>query len=178
MLSTKKVLVKNEHGYLTNRGKSRYWGVTTGIDAIGKDYWIVSFNALDLNQTVTLRSPSFTLTETDAARVAAYIYEQGQTYAGLDSNPIRSSCGRYLMHINRTLRSIHRTRYNSEFLVDSTVERLDDHLASGPTTNKPAAPATRSPIPQGPFEVLLALIDRMELTTEQRLQLIARVTAK
>jgi len=177
MLKASKVLPKNEHGYINGRGKSKYWGVTTAVDANGKDYWVVSFQAIDLDMTLTIR-PSFKIKEEDAARVAAYVYEQGQKYATLQSDLILSTCGRYVLHINRTNRQIYKTPlkpgmeiYNQsrpsldEFVTDSVVPVVKQ-TEEKKKVNKEA------------FDALLVLLSQMDFTQEQTIAIVGKLTSK
>lgn len=73
-----KQLPRDEYGYINNRGRSRYWGVTVAHDPHGKDQWVVSYKPADGSVTHSLRSESFSLSEKDAALIGAAIYESGQ----------------------------------------------------------------------------------------------------
>lgn len=74
-----KKLTRDEFGYVNNRGRSQYWGVTVAPDERGRDTWVVSYKPADGTETHSLRPTNFALTERDAARIAAAVYETGQT---------------------------------------------------------------------------------------------------
>lgn len=168
------LMVKDTNGYLNNRGKSKYWGVTTGQDSKGKNFWVVSFAATDLQQTVTIR-PNFKIKENDAARVAAYIYEQGQSYKDIGSDFILSEDGKYAMHVNRVNRTIYRNPYKPSMDIYNQVgTRLDEFVDTTPAPQPKSSNLTDDQL----FDMFMKLLDKMKFTSEQKLALVAKVSSK
>lgn len=70
-----KILTRDEHGYINERGASKYWGVTTSKVG-GERLWVVNFKIGGV--TWGYRANGFKLKEVDAARIAAFLYEKGE----------------------------------------------------------------------------------------------------
>lgn len=107
-------------GYVNGRGKSKYWGVTTGIDGNGRDFWIVSFTPVERVETFTLHSENFKLGELDAAKIAAYIVENGRSMINLQDAKILSQDKRFVMFIKNT--TIYRERYTNQVVYKNKTE--------------------------------------------------------
>lgn len=73
-----KNFVRDEFGYVNNRGRSKYWGVTVRQDENSKDRWMVSYKPSNGEETHSLGAVGFRLREEDAAKFAAAVYETGQ----------------------------------------------------------------------------------------------------
>lgn len=107
-------------GYVNGRGKSKYWGVTTGINGSGHDFWIVSFTPVERVETFTLHSENFTLKELDAAKIAAFIVENGRSMVNLQSAKILSHDKKYVLFIKNTY--IYRERYTNQVVYKNKTE--------------------------------------------------------
>ena len=107
-------------GYVNGRGKSKYWGVTTGIDGSGRDFWIVSFTPVERVETFTLHSENFKLGELDAAKIAAYIVENGRSMVNLQDAKILSHDKRFVLFIKHT--SIYRERFVNQITYKNKTE--------------------------------------------------------
>ena len=107
-------------GYVNGRGKSKYWGVTTGIDGSGRDFWIVSFTPVERVETFTLHSENFKLGELDAAKIAAYIVENGRSMINLQDAKILSHDKRFVLFIKHT--SIYRERFTNQVTYKNKTE--------------------------------------------------------
>ena len=123
-------------GYVNGRGKSKYWGVTTGIDGNGKDFWIVSFTPVERTETFTMHSENFKLGELDAAKIAAYIVENGRSM-NLQDAKILSHDKRYVLSVKNT--TIYRSRYVSQAVYKNKTEvnLFDVVLPEKPATGTP-----------------------------------------
>ena len=99
-MSLKKEMLRDEHGYINGRGASKYWGVTTQTNN-GKKTWVVSHGPKWSNVTLGHRSNGFALKEVDAARIAAFLFEQSQ-YADVapEAVYIRSADGKHLFAVD------------------------------------------------------------------------------
>jgi hypothetical protein len=101
----RKPLKLDDHGYISGRGLSKYWGVTKGPDAGGKDRWVVSFQTMGAvlhgqDECVKFKLDWINPSEQDAARVARYIYDKGQNLNAIKtSDGIPSADGKYIMKI-------------------------------------------------------------------------------
>lgn len=73
-----KNFVRDDFGYINNRGRSKYWGVTVRQDETSRDRWMVSYKPANGEETHSLGAVGFHLKEHDAAKFAAAIYETGQ----------------------------------------------------------------------------------------------------
>ena len=107
-------------GYVNGRGKSKYWGVTTGIDGSGRDFWIVSFTPVERTETFTLHADNFKLNELDAAKIAAYIVENGRSMVSLNDAKILSHDKRFVLSVKHT--TIYRSRYVSQAVYKNKTE--------------------------------------------------------
>lgn len=107
-------------GYVNGRGKSKYWGVTTGIDGSGRDFWIVSFTPVERVETFTLHSENFKLGELDAAKIAAYIVENGRSMVNLQSAKILSHDKRFVLFVKNTY--IYRERFINQVTYKNKTE--------------------------------------------------------
>lgn len=107
-------------GYVNGRGKSKYWGVTTGIDGSGRDFWIVSFTPVERVETFTLHSDNFKLKELDAAKIAAYIVENGRSMVNLQDAKILSHDKQHVLFIKHT--TIYRERFTNQVTYKNKTE--------------------------------------------------------
>lgn len=123
-------------GYVNGRGKSKYWGVTTGIDGGGRDFWIVSFTPVERSETFTMHADNFKLKELDAAKIAAYIVENGRSMNNLQDARILSHDKQYVLRIKHT--SIYRERYTTQAVYKNKTEV---NLFDAVLQTKPAAKA-------------------------------------
>ncbi len=73
-----KNFVRDEIGYINNRGRSKYWGVTVRQDDTCHDRWMVSYKPSNGEETHSMGAVGFRLKEEDAAKFAAAVYETGQ----------------------------------------------------------------------------------------------------
>lgn len=107
----KKQTVKDEHGYITNVGSSKYWGVTTSV--VGrKRLWIVNIHPEWSDKTLKFRATnSYALSEIDAARIAAYLYDVVCFSKVYDSQYVLSSCGKWVYTVNMDDKLIRRHVY-------------------------------------------------------------------
>lgn len=97
-----KQLIRDAAGYINNRGKSKYWGVTTNENTNGKDFWVVSYTPSDKSQTITFFPVEFKLTEEEAATIAAFAYENGQGRHTLNGKAFPSSSNKYELRVRDT----------------------------------------------------------------------------
>lgn len=126
-----KKLERDFHGYINNRGKSKYWGVTTGENSRGKDFWTVSFQDLNcpFKSTTTLRASWAEYPkEEDMARIAAMVYEQNcKDYF---DKAVLSSDGKWVYWVTPTSTSIYREAYTAqnlyEFVPQLTLMDVED----------------------------------------------------
>lgn len=149
---------RDNNGYITNTGLSKYWGVS--IASYGD--LMVSFQALDLKKTISLHTVEFKITEEDAARVAAVVYEAGQMYQTLPYGYIRSVCGNYVFTIDRAERSIKRSFYKNQQCLNDKWHNLKD----------------LKPITDNGQELLIEILKKIELTQAQKLEIIKIVSSK
>lgn len=106
---------RDEHGYVNNIGKSKYWGVTTNTKESGSDAWVVSYQPQDSDTTIHSLSPrDFELTEYDAARFAAAIYETGRRKANTMKLKVQSEDGLFVMYIRGGSNAICREKFNGQ----------------------------------------------------------------
>lgn len=146
-------------GYVNGRGKSKYWGVTTGIDGSGRDFWIVSFTPVERVETFTLHSENFKLKELDAAKIAAYIVENGRSMVNLQDARILSHDKQYVLRIKHT--SIYRERYTTQAVYKNKTEvnLFDVVLQEKPAVAKAPAPVAPIMIPVKKVEVPAPVAD-------------------
>jgi hypothetical protein len=169
-------LIRDAHGLINNRGKSKYWGVTTGLDAEKnyEDMFVVSYKALDLDQTHTLRPHRFRFTEADAARVAAYVHAKGQMFKNLSNTDcILSADGKYVFQVFRGSNEVYRQKYKNQILwnppINVTLVTADEPTAQVET---PMFDATDS------FPLIVKVISKMRLTNDQCDALAALIQSK
>lgn len=93
------------HGYISNRGISKYLGVTVNSNPSGR-IWKVSFNNNDVESTVSLQAKGFVLSEVEAARIAAAIFDAGATRQCLPNIKVKSADGNYFYTIVGTQNAI------------------------------------------------------------------------
>lgn len=105
-------LKRDEHGYINNIGKSKYWGVTTNTSESGSDYWAVSYQPQDGTITHSLTARDFTLLEVDAARFASAIYETGRRKASTVKLKVLCEDGKFVMRLRNN--SIYREPYTDQ----------------------------------------------------------------
>ena len=142
-----KQLPRDEYGYINNRGRSPYWGVTVNSDPNGKDRWVVSYKPTSgtaTNGLVThsLYAESFTLSEKDAALIGAAIYETGQTRQATMQLKVQSADKKWVFAVrNGTV--IYRERFNGQkvHVMAPTLTLLDVDPATNNVVAKSAAPA-------------------------------------
>lgn len=99
-MSLKKEMTRDEHGYINGRGVSKYWGVTVSTSN-GRKNWVVSHHPAWSSVTLGHRANGFNLKEVDAARIAAFLFEQSM-YADKAPEPeyVRSADGKYLFAVD------------------------------------------------------------------------------
>lgn len=105
-------LQRDEHGYINNIGKSKYWGVTTNTSESGSDFWAVSYQPQDGTVTHSLTARDFTLLEVDAARFASAIYETGRRKTSTIKLKVLCADGKYVMRLRNN--SIYREEYTDQ----------------------------------------------------------------
>lgn len=104
---------RDEHGYVNNIGKSKYWGVTTNTSESGSDFWAVSYQPQDGDTTThSLTARDFTLRETDAARFASAIYETGRRKANTVKLKVLTEDGAFVMRLRNN--TIYREAYTDQ----------------------------------------------------------------
>jgi len=114
---------RDEHGYINNRGLSKYWGVTISGDA---ESWIVSYKPVDDEKTHTMSANDFTLKEVDAARIAAYALDKGcKRNVIMRGEGVLSADKQWVYYIRGN--DIHRMRYSKQKVhVNDVVVKLFD----------------------------------------------------
>jgi len=105
-------LKRDEHGYINNIGKSKYWGVTTNTSESGSDFWAVSYQPQDGTVTHSLTARDFTLREVDAARFASAIYETGRRKTSTVKLKVLCEDGAYVMRLRGN--AIYREAYTDQ----------------------------------------------------------------
>lgn len=106
-------LKRDEHGYVNNIGKSKYWGVTTNTSESGSDFWAVSYQPQDGDATThSLTARDFTLQEVDAARFASAIYETGRRKAATVKLKVLCADGQFVMRLRGN--AIYREAYTDQ----------------------------------------------------------------
>ena len=105
-------LKRDEHGYVNNIGKSKYWGVTTNTSESGSDFWAVSYQPQDGDITHSLTARDFTLREVDAARFASAVYETGRRKANTVKLKVLCEDGKFVMRVRNN--SIYREAYTDQ----------------------------------------------------------------
>ena len=104
---------RDEHGYVNNIGKSKYWGVTTNTSESGSDFWAVSYQPQDGDTTThSLTTRDFILREVDAARFASAIYETGRRKANTVKLKVLCEDGAFVMRVRRN--EIYREAYTDQ----------------------------------------------------------------
>lgn len=167
---------KDQHGYISARrnAKSKYWGVTTASSSAFKPCWIVSLTDPQTFRTKSFHARDFWISETDAARVAAMLYDAGDDLRAVNRKLVRSTCGRYALRVNTASNTI--TRYPAT--VDMTF--VNDVVPTVPAkeiTLPFAEPVVQvEPVAPTAVEVLTRLIDLVTLTDEERLVLIHKLS--
>jgi hypothetical protein len=123
-MSLKKEMNRDEHGYINGRGTSKYWGVTTQTNH-GKKTWVVSHGPKWSAKTLGHRANGFTLKEVDAARIAAFLFEQSQ-YADKAPEPVyvRSADGKHVFAVDPAWSLITRSKNTGSFLCYSPKPNL------------------------------------------------------
>lgn len=110
----KKPFIRDAHGYVNNRGRSKYWGVT--VDTNGG--WILSYFPNDDDITHTASSVGFRISEIDLARIAAKIYENGSRRKFTESKlRVLSQDKQWVYTIKRN--SIYREAYRNQSITPS-----------------------------------------------------------
>lgn len=139
-----KQLPRDEIGYINNRGRSQYWGVTIAHDPHGKDQWVVSYKPADGTVTHSLRSESFSLTEKDAALIGAAIYETGQLKPKTVKLKVLSSDKKWVYGVRDT--TIWRERYTSQVVYQyaPTLTLMDVAAVATPLPVDEAVKQTRT----------------------------------
>lgn len=111
-----KDMLRDDYGYINNRGVSKYWGVTVSkVD--GKDIWVVNFKPRWAGGVTCGYRPynhDFKLKELDAAKIAAFLYEQGEYYPIDEEVKIRSVDGKYVFSLKLNDTKIYRQRYTNQ----------------------------------------------------------------
>lgn len=135
-----KQLPRDEFGYINNRGRSQYWGVTVAHDPHGKDLWVVSYKPADGSETHSLRADSFNLSEKDAALIGAAVYETGQLKQNTVKLKVLSADKKWVYGVRDT--TVWRERYTSQtvHVLAPTLTLLD---AAAPVA-EPTVQQTRS----------------------------------
>jgi hypothetical protein len=104
---------RDEHGYVNNIGKSKYWGVTTNTSESGSDFWAVSYQPQDGDSTThSLTARDFTLREVDAARFASAIYETGRRKTSTVKLKVLCEDGLFVMRLRGN--AIYREPYTDQ----------------------------------------------------------------
>lgn len=139
-----KQLPRDEYGYINNRGRSQYWGVTVAHDAHGKDLWVVSYKPADGTETHSLRSETFSLSEKDAALIGAAVYETGQLKHNTVKLKVLSADKKWVYGVRGT--TVWRERYTSQVVHEKapTLTLLD-----AVPTPEPTAQETRIRVKRG-----------------------------
>lgn len=137
-----KQLPRDEYGYINNRGRSQYWGVTVAHDPHGKDLWVVSYKPADGTETHSLRSDSFNLSEKDAALIGAAVYETGQLKQNTVKLKVLSADKKWVYGVRDT--TVWRERYTSQVVhvMAPTLTLLD--AAEAVPAVEPTAKQTRT----------------------------------
>lgn len=111
MSNMKRVMVRDEFGYISNQGKSKYWGVSYKTNSVGRDVWMVSVagpKQYGPSETYFANFCSYP-DERQMAAVAAAIYQKGGTskmgaYLAVEC-PLNNA---YILVLDRSARSIAR----------------------------------------------------------------------
>lgn len=110
-MSMKRVMVRDEFGYISNQGKSKYWGVSFKTNSVGRDVWTVSIGGPKTYGPTETYYANFSSypDERQMAAVAAAIYQKGGTSKMGTSLavecPLNSA---YILVLDRATRSISR----------------------------------------------------------------------
>lgn len=179
-----KMLIKNEHGYVNNRGSSKYWGVSTWTNPSGgKDRWIVSFQILGTTHQKATRSFFFQweASEEDAARVAAYVFDKGQKLSEMkSSDKIISADGKWYMHISPYENKISRVRVDEyvDIVKPEPVVKEEPQISPQLTTEDDVSKSVVDKLFTFKFKLLLEHVAQCELTPDQSAVLIGYLKAK
>lgn len=130
-----KNFVRDEIGYVNNRGRSKYWGVTVRQDENGKDRWMVSYKPANGDETHSLSAVGFRLKEEDAARFSAAVYETGQDRQATNKLKVLSVDKKFVLYTrsNNLYREAHTTQEVFQFAPTLT---LDEATAPEPTKDQ------------------------------------------
>lgn len=144
----KKPFIRDAHGYVNNRGRSKYWGVT--VDTNGG--WILSYFPNDDDITHTASSVGFRISEIDLARIAAKIYENGSKRKFTESKlRVLSQDKQWVYTIKQN--SIYREAYRNQSITPSAGNvSLFDVVPE----QKPSAPVRTNKAPDVERQVIMS----------------------
>ncbi len=169
-------------GYVNNRGiSSKYWGVSVSSNG----NWIVSFQNEDKSKTTSLHAPrnaSWTLSELDAAKIAAHLYTKRST-AQLANTWIRSHCGRFVYQVgpdsNNISRSVRTTKAVATIELDGNIRPIQRRSAaqkSNPVVQEQSEQS--SELKAEAFPLLVSALALVTLTEDQKKALIDIINLK
>lgn len=105
----KKMTERDQYGYINNRGRSKYWGVTVSAD----HEWILSYHPVDDDTTHTSSSVGFKIKEHDIALIAAKIYDYGSRRKFVERDlKVLSADGKWVYTVRKT--NIYREKYTNQ----------------------------------------------------------------
>lgn len=124
-----KTLNRDLYGYINNRGRSKYWGVSVTADGD----WMLSYHPVDSTFTHSAAPNNFKITELDVANIAAKIYEYGSIRKFTESSlRVLSLDKRYVFWIRGN--TIFREPYKAQTV---TEDKPNNDLFSGSKVEKP-----------------------------------------
>lgn len=112
-----KNMIKDEFGYITGRGLSKYWGVSKQqLQVGGKDPWVVKFAdpyiaAGKANRYRLFTAIDFTLSELDAAIVGAYFHANPMPFCNYPPRiTFKSANGKYTILVDTRGKHIYKKK--------------------------------------------------------------------
>lgn len=105
----KKMTERDQYGYINNRGRSKYWGVTVSAD----HEWILSYHPVDDDTTHTASAVGFKIKEHDLAVIAAKIYDYGSRRSFVERDlKVLSADGKWVYTVRKT--KIYRAKFTTQ----------------------------------------------------------------
>lgn len=127
--------VKDDFGYISGRGVSKYWGVSKQqTTTCGQDPWIVKFADTFVPEGVKNRyhvftSEYFTLKEKEAAVIASYFFENRLPICNHPVNlffEINGVDRKYYYRVNTRSKKISKSSWPFDGQIQKTIETLVD----------------------------------------------------
>lgn len=138
--SVKRIMISDGIGYINNRGKSKYWGVTVNTHG----GWILSYYPNDSDYTHTASAFNFKISENDLANIAAQIYDINSMRSIVEGSlKVHSLDGKFVY----TIKGNYIYRVPNVQLVAQPVRKVDVTLFTNSTNIPKAAPKTKKLLP-------------------------------